>query len=471
MAILKDDFLWGGAVAANQCEGAYCTDGKGISAADCITAGSVDKPRVYTDGIVEGEYYPSHQAIDFYHRYKEDIAMFAEMGFKCFRTSINWSRIFPQGDEDEPNEKGLKFYDDLFDECLKYGIQPVVTISHYETPYGLVSKYGSWRSRKMIDFYLKFCETIFNRYKSKVKYWMTFNEINVIILNPIMSAGIRVNDDENYNQVVYQAAHHMLVASAKAVKMGHLINPDFKIGMMMLYPTFYGETCHPLDQLKSMEAIDCHYLFSDVQVRGAYSRKALKFFSRNGISLHMDDEDSIVLKEGTVDYIGFSYYNSNVVSHKMNKNMTGGNMLNAIRNPYLSESEWGWTIDPVGLRIALNNLYDRYQIPLFIVENGLGAVDRIEKDGSIQDNYRIDYLREHIKQMKLAVAEDGIELMGYTAWGCIDLVSAGTGQMSKRYGFIYVDRDDEGNGSLNRRKKASFDWYKKVIASNGEDLE
>jgi 6-phospho-beta-glucosidase len=471
MSTLQNNFLWGGAVAANQCEGAYCADGKGISSADCITAGTVDKARVYTDGIVAGENYPSHEAIDFYHRYKEDIAMFAEMGFKCFRTSISWSRIFPLGDEAEPNEKGLQFYDDLFDECLKYGIQPVVTISHYETPYGLVQKYGSWRSRKMIDCYLKFCETIFKRYQSKVKYWMTFNEINVIILHPVMAAGIRIGKDENYNQVVYQTAHNMLVASAKAVSLGHSINPDFKIGMMMLYPTFYGETCHPLDQLKCMEAIDCHYLFSDVQVRGEYSRKALSFFRRNGIHLEMATEDALALKDGTVDYIGFSYYNSNVASHQMEKDMTGGNMLNAIKNPYLKASDWGWTVDPVGLRIALNNLYDRYQLPLFIVENGLGAVDKIEADGTIQDDYRIAYLREHIKQMKLSVGEDGVELIGYTPWGCIDLVSAGTGEMKKRYGFIYVDKDNEGKGSLNRKKKASFDWYKKVIASNGEDLE
>jgi len=300
---------------------------------------------------------------------------------------------------------------------------------------------------------------------------MTFNEINVIILKPEMAAGLHVEEGEDFNQIVYGAAHHMLVASARAVKLGHEINPDFQIGMMMLYPTFYGETCHPLDQLKCMEAIDCHYLFSDVQVRGAYSRKARRFFEKNNISLPERPEDAKILREGTVDYIGFSYYNSNVASHEMGKEMTGGNMLNAIINPYLKASDWGWTVDPVGLRLALNYLYDRYQIPLFIVENGLGAVDEIGPDGKIHDDYRIAYLREHIEQMKLAVDEDGVELMGYTPWGCIDLVSAGTGEMKKRYGFVYVDRDNEGNGSLNRMKKDSFDWYKKVIASNGEDLD
>lgn len=471
MGAFQKNFLWGGAVAANQCEGAWDEDGKGISTADCITAGAVDKEREYTRGIVEGRYYPSHDAIDFYHRYKEDIALFAEMGFKCFRTSINWTRIYPHGDETEPNEKGLQFYDDLFDECLRYGIEPVVTISHYETPYYLVEKIGSWRSREMIEHYLDFCRTIFERYRDKVKYWMTFNEINVIMLKPEIVAGLRLEEGENWDQMVYQSAHHMLVASAKAVKLGHEINPEFQIGMMMLYPTFYGETCHPLDQLKCMQAVDMHYLFSDVQVRGAYSRKAERFFEQKGIHLQTEKGDWNALKEGTVDYIGFSYYNSNVASREMKKDMTAGNMLHTVKNPYLKTSDWGWTVDAVGLRLALNYLYDRYQIPLFVVENGLGAVDTVEKDGSIHDPYRISYLREHIEQMELAVEEDGVDLMGYTPWGCIDLVSAGTGEMKKRYGFVYVDRDNEGNGTLQRSKKDSFEWYKKVIASNGACLD
>ncbi|MFZ7132569.1 MAG: 6-phospho-beta-glucosidase [Eubacteriales bacterium] len=471
MGKLKNNFLWGGAVAANQCEGAWNLDGKGISTADCMTTGSVNIKREYTDGIIEGKNYPSHEAIDFYHRYRDDIRLFAEMGFKCFRTSINWTRIFPQGDENIPNEKGLAFYDAVFDECLKYGIQPVVTISHYETPYALVKKYGGWKNRKLIDFYIHYCEAIFNRYKDKVKYWMTFNEINVITLHPAMAAGIRVEGDENFDQVVFQAAHHMLVASAKAVILGHRIRPQFEIGMMMLYPTIYGETCHPKDQLKAMEAMDLHYIFSDVQVRGAYSNKANKYFDNKDIVIRKKFEDDEMLKNGIVDYIGFSYYNSNVVSHSMDKEITGGNMLNAIKNPHLTASDWGWSIDPIGLRLALNHLYDRYQMPMFVVENGLGAVDEIAVDGTIHDDYRIAYLREHIKQMKLAVNIDGVDLMGYTPWGCIDLISAGTGEMKKRYGFIYVDKDNEGKGTLARSRKASFEWYKKVIASKGEDLD
>lgn len=470
MKRLKDDFLWGGAVAANQCEGAYDLDGKGLSTADVITAGGLGKSREFTDGVIQGKNYPSHQAIDFYHRYHEDIALFAEMGFKCFRTSINWARIFPQGDETEPNEAGLRFYDRLFDECLKYGIEPVVTISHYETPFALVKKYGSWRSRKLVDFFLRYCETIFSRYKDKVKYWLTFNEINVITLHPAMAAGIVVQAGEDFDSVVYQAAHHQLVASAKAVKLGHEINPDFKIGMMMLYPTFYAETCKPEDQLMAMQSIDSHYYFSDVQVRGFYSNKALKYLAGRGVSLQIEPGDEAALKEGTVDFIGLSYYNSNIATTRPDAAFTGGNMLNAVKNPYLIESAWGWSIDPLGLRLALNNLYDRYQIPLFVVENGLGAVDEVEADGSIHDDYRVDYLRQHIQAVKAAVLEDGVECMGYTAWGCIDLVSAGTGEMKKRYGLIYVDKDNDGNGTLARSCKDSFYWYKKCIETNGEEI-
>ena len=464
------EFLWGGAVAANQCEGAWDIDGKGISTADCMTAGSHTVGREYTDGIVAGKYYPSHDAIDLYHHYKEDIALFAEMGFKCFRTSINWTRIFPNGDEDQPNEKGLQFYEDLFKECLKYGIQPVVTISHYETPYGLVKNYGSWRNRKMIDFFLNYCQAIFTRYKDLVKYWMTFNEINTIMFLPAIPTGIRYEEGENPMQVIYQAAHHMLVASAKAVKMGHSINPDFKIGLMTLYPTFYGETCNPEDQLESMRRIDQSYYFSDVQVRGRYSAKAKKFLERHNVNLQVQPEDDQCLKEGVVDYIGFSYYNSNVASASQGKELTGGNMMHSVKNPYLETSDWGWQVDPIGLRIALNNLYDRYGIPLFVVENGLGAYDTLEADGSINDDYRIDYLRQHIAAIGKAIHEDGVDCMGYTAWGCIDLVSCGSGEMDKRYGFIYVDRDNQGNGTLKRSRKKSFFWYKDVIASNGADL-
>ncbi|MGL4570446.1 MAG: 6-phospho-beta-glucosidase [Clostridium sp.] len=468
----SENFLWGGAVAANQCEGAYDVDGKGLSTADVMTAGSKTVRREITDGIVDNKNYPSHEAIDFYHRYKDDIKMLAEMGFKCFRLSINWTRIFPNGDDEIANEAGLKFYDDVFDECIKYSIEPVVTISHYETPYNLTKKYGAWRSRKCIDFYVNYCKTIFKRYKDKVKYWMTFNEINCIALMPFIPAGIILEKGENQAQVSYQAAHHQFIASAKAVKIGHEINPNFKIGMMMLYPLTYAETCNPLDNLAQMKMMDIHYLFSDVQAKGYYTNKAKKFLASKNVILKMEDGDEEILKEGKVDYVGFSYYMSMIASsNQLGKEVSLGNMLAGVKNPYLKASDWGWQIDPVGLRLSLNDLYDRYQLPVFLVENGLGAHDKVEADGSIHDSYRIEYLREHIKQMKLAVNEDGVDLMGYTPWGCIDLVSASTGEMEKRYGFIYVDKDNEGKGTLNRSRKDSFYWYKKVIETNGEDLK
>jgi len=467
---LPDGFLWGGALAANQCEGAFDADGKGLSTADVMTIGSKAEPRRFTAGVIPGEHYPSHAAIDFYHRFEADLDLLAEMGFTCLRTSINWTRIFPQGDETTPNERGLQFYDSLFDACLARDIEPIVTLSHYETPLGLVERYGSWRNRAMIEFFTRYCETVFTRYAGKVKYWLTFNEINAMLLNPLMPAGIVLRPDESRDQVLFQAAHHQFVASAQAVALGRRLMPEARFGMMMLYPTFYAETCNPPDQLAAMQAIDAHYYFSDVQVRGAYSRKAKKMLQREGVHLHVQPEDDSILAAGTVDFIGFSYYNSNVATARPEAEFTGGNMLNAVKNPYLAESDWGWSIDPTGLRLAMNNLYDRYRVPVFVVENGLGAVDVVELDGAIHDPYRIDYLRSHIQALKDAVTIDGVECLGYTPWGCIDLVSASTGQMSKRYGFIHVDQDDDGNGTLRRTRKDSSFWYAKVIASNGDDL-
>lgn len=465
---LSETFLWGGATAANQCEGAYREGGKGLSTADVVLAGQRGVPRKRTDGVVEGYYYPSHTAIDFYHHYKEDIALFAEMGFRCYRMSIAWSRIFPNGDEEQPNEEGLQFYDRVFDELLKYHITPVVTISHYEIPYHLVKEYRSWSSRRMVDFYCRYCEVLFKRYKGKVKYWMTFNEINVNMLHPEHALGIEIRPDENPYQVIYQASHHEFVASAKAVQIGHSIDPDNKIGMMMLYPTFYAETCNPEDQLVRMEEMNKHYAFSDVMVRGEYSSNMKLYLKRHDVSIKMEPGDEGVLKAGTVDYIGFSYYNSNVATSRKDIQLIDGNMINSVKNKYLTESRWGWSIDPMGLRIALNELYGRYHIPLFVAENGFGAIDVPEE--TIQDDYRIAYLKEHVQALKDAILIDGVDCFGYTVWGCIDLVSVGTGEMSKRYGMIYVDRDDKGNGSLVRSRKKSFYWYQNLIKTNGKIL-
>lgn len=468
---LSIDFLWGGAMAANQCEGAYNEDGKGLSVADVLTAGDVNTKRRITDGVVEGEYYPNHIGIDFYHRYKEDIKLLANMGFKCFRTSIAWSRIFPEGDEKEPNKKGIEFYHNLFDECLKYGIEPVVTISHYEMPYGLVKKYGAWRNRQLVDCFENYCRVVFTEYRDKVKYWMTFNEINAIEFGPWNPAGLDIQPNENRMQVIYQAAHHQFVASAKAVLLGHEINPENKIGCMTLFGAVYPDTCNPLDVKAADDMTNTMLAFADVQSRGKYPQGLLNKLTANGITLQMEDGDLELLEKGCVDYIGFSYYSSLVQTGSKSKSQARGNVVAGITNPYLEENDWGWAIDPLGLRLTMRILYQRYQKPLFIVENGLGANDVVEEDGSINDDYRIHYMREHIKALKDGVEIDGIPLMGYTAWGCIDCVSAGTGEMNKRYGMIYVDRDNKGNGTLQRSPKKSFYWYKKVIESNGEDLD
>ena len=486
---LPKNFLWGGATAANQYEGGYLSGGKGLAVSDVITNGDINTSRKIIIELQDGTrkeisrwddvpkgakaivaddiYYPSHVATDFYHHYKEDIALMGEMGFKLFRMSINWSRIFPNGYDEDPNEEGLIFYDQVFDECLKYGIEPLVTINHFDIPLELATKYDGWANRKTIDYFMNYCKTIFERYKDKVKYWLTFNEINFLF--DYTTLGICEASDPTKLQ---QAIYHVLLASAKTVILGHQINSNFKIGLMIANSMFYPETCNPDDAIAEMELnrefLDFYY---DVQCRGYYPSYKIKEFERKQIELQREKEDEDILKAGVVDFISFSYYNSSVVSTREDSEESGGNQISGVKNPYLEESEWGWPIDAQGLRIVLNRLYYKYQLPLMIVENGLGAIDVVEVDGSINDDYRIDYLRKHIIQIKKAVEYDGVEVWGYTPWGCIDLVSAGTGEMKKRYGFVYVDMDDLGNGTLQRRKKKSFDWYKKVIQSNGEDLD
>lgn len=476
---LRKDFLWGGATAANQYEGGWNEDGRGPSGADMMTNGTASTPRTITKTWEEGLYYPNHIASDFYHRHAEDIALMGEMGYKVFRMSISWSRIFPTGIEEEPNEAGLAFYDQVFDELKEQGIEPLVTISHYELPFYLTEHYNGWASRDLVDLYVKYCRTIFTRYKDKVKYWLTFNEINcgTMPLGNFMSLGI-LNEGTKYltEQVDdpalrFQALHHQFVASAKAVKLGHEINPDFEIGCMIAFMPVYPLTCHPKDMLKMQQHWqNLDYYCGDVQVRGEYPYYAKQLWNQAHAEIQMEPGDLETLKQGTVDFYSFSYYMSNCVSHEDNDSKIGGNLIAGLKNPYLEASDWGWQIDPDGLRYVLNELYARYQIPLMVVENGLGAFDKKEEDGSIHDNYRIDYLRKHIAAMKEAV-EDGVDLIGYTPWGCIDLTSASTGEMKKRYGFVYVDSDDYGNGTFDRFKKDSFYWYKKVIATNGEDLD
>lgn len=473
----KKDFLWGGACAANQFEGAWNLDGKGLSVSDMCTNGTKLNPKRITTKIEDHTLYPSHEAIDFYHHYKEDIALFAEMGFKVFRTSINWTRIYPTGMEEEPNEKGLEFYENVFKECKKYGIEPLVTLSHYEMPYALVEKYNGWASVEVISFFEKYCHTVFDRYKDLVKYWLTFNEINggVTKLGTVLSLGCvkdycgPVVEADCSPQTRFEALHHQLVASAKAVAYAHKNYPQFKMGDMNAFLTSYPRTCDPLDVLENQKHNRVlNWFCSDVQVRGEYPSYMNHYFKEHHIDLQISDEDNKVLKEGTVDFYTCSYYMSSCITTHDDVEIVEGNLAGGVKNPYLEVSAWGWQIDPDGLRYSLNEIYDRYQIPIMVVENGLGAYDKRSDDGKIHDTYRIDYLRSHIEAMENAV-EDGVDLIGYTPWGCIDLVSASTGEMAKRYGFIYVNKFDDGTGDYSRERKDSFNWYKKVIASNGKE--
>ena len=461
------EFLWGGATAANQCEGAWNEDGKGASIQDYMPHGILQGPSEVID-----KHNLKLEGIDLYHHYKEDIALFAEMGFKVYRMSIAWSRIFPNGDDEKPNEKGLEFYDNVFDECKKYGIEPLVTLSHYETPYHLAKKYDGWRSRDLIGFYEKYVRTVFTRYKGKVHYWITFNEINSIWHFPLMGAGILTQKNLLKAQDLYQAAHHELVASALATKIGHEIDSENKIGCMVLGLTSYPRTCNPDDVIATMEESKRGYFFTDIHMRGYYPSYALKMMEKEGVVLDATDEDLEMLKN-TCDFLSFSYYMSKCIASNPEQYEKGkGNLTTGVKNPYLQESQWGWQIDPKGLRYLLNTYYDRYQKPLFIVENGLGAKDTLlseEKDGYwVEDDYRIQYMNDHLAQVSKAIEDDGVEVMGYTSWGCIDLISASTEKIKKRYGFIYVDRNNDGTGTFKRYKKKSFYWYKNVIETNGK---
>ena len=471
-----EGFYWGGATAANQFEGAWNVDGRGPSVDDHFTGGTKDKPRTITVDIEPDVLYPNHDGIDFYHHYEEDIALFAEMGFNMFRMSISWSRIFPNGDDEQPNELGLAFYDRVFDCCRAHGIEPLVTLSHYEMPYHLVEKYNGWASRELIGFFEKYCQTVFDRYHDKVRYWLTFNEINCGTMdmgNLFETSMIRgfagpASEAHTTPQERYQALHHQFVASARVVKYAHEHYPQFRMGNMDCFILSYAATCDPKDVLANeSEMRRMNWYCSDVQVRGCYPSYAKRYWRENDISLEIEDGDLEDLKEGTIDFYTFSYYMSSVVgTHDVKQ--AAGNMTFGGVNPYLKSTDWGWQIDPDGLRFALNEIYDRYQIPLMVVENGMGALDKVEEDGSIHDTYRIDYLKSHVRAMREAV-DDGVDLKGYTWWGPIDLVSAGTGEMRKRYGFIYVDKHDDGSGTYQRSRKDSFYAYQKIIKSNGTE--
>ena len=482
-----DGFLWGGATAANQVEGGWKEGGKGISVSDCarshldidvqdyakqneITSKDIEEALATDDESL----YPKRHGSDFYHHYKEDIAMFAKMGFKVFRLSIAWSRIFPNGDDETPNEEGLKFYDNVFDECLKYGIEPLVTMSHYEPPLNLVLKYNGWYNRKLVGFFEKFVKTICTRYKDKVKYWLTFNEVDSMIRHPYTTGGLvrdRFPEDVNWNQIIFQSMHHQFVASALATKICHEIIPGSMVGCMLTKLTYYPYSCKPEDVLQAQQDMRSTYCYSDTQVFGEYPAYLLAKFKNEGVKIVKEPGDDEIMKKYPVDFVSFSYYSSSCVAKDdQGLKKTAANTMTAIKNPYIPTSDWGWQIDPIGLRISMVDLYDRYRKPLFIVENGLGAKDEVLPDGTIDDQYRINYFDAHFREMLNAIEIDGVECLGYTSWGCIDLVSESTKQMSKRYGFIYVDVDDYGNGTYKRIPKKSFYWYKKVIETNGACL-
>lgn len=491
MSKFPKEFLWGGATAANQYEGGAFEGGKGPNTSDVMTSGSHETGRRITwknpttgesgsipnwgrdfpegsqPAILEGEYYPSHIATDFYHHYKEDIDLMGEMGFKCFRLSMNWARIFPNGDDAQPNEEGLAFYDAVFDECHKYGIEPLVTLSHYETPLNLSIKYGGWKDRKCIRFFENYAKTVMTRYKGKVKYYLTFNEINAMGMAGFMAGGLT----DNSPVALAQGAHNQFVASYLAVKAGHEISEDIQVGMMLAYQPMYSYTCDPADQIKVLETSRSSLFFSDVQMLGVYPEYKLIEYREKGIVLEDEALDYDLLKKYPCDFLSFSCYGSSTITTHEVEGGEGNMFFGAVKNPYVQTNDWGWATDPACLRLACNTLYERYRKPVWVVENGIGWSDVKEADGSVHDTYRIDYLRQNLASLKDAIVKDGIPVMGYTMWGCIDLVSAGTGEMKKRYGFVYVDRDDQGNGTLARSKKDSFYYYQKVIASDGEDLD
>ena len=479
------DFMWGGATAANQIEGAWNIGGKGMTIEDCLPyreVGVADFTKQFAFSSKDLETalnaspednYPKRRGIDFYNHYKEDIRMFAEMGFKVYRMSICWSRIFTNPEDLNPNEEGITFYEDVFKELKKYNIEPLVTLSHYDPPLDLVLKYRGWYSREAIDLFMKYSKVCFERFGKYVKYWLTFNEVDAMLRHPVTSGGLIEDQftDVPFEEAIYQAMHHQMIASALAVKLCKEMIPGAQVGCMMTKLCFYPFTCKPEDNLATQQRMRSIYRYVDIQVFGEYPRYLSMEIDKKGYTIKKDAEDDKILKEGTVDFVSFSYYmTSCMAGNTEGLDMAPGNTVNGVKNPYLPSSEWGWQTDPTGLRISLVELYDRYRKPLFIVENGLGARDIVSEDGKVHDPYRIEYLREHVKAMSDDINKDGVDLWGYTWWGCIDLVSESTRQMSKRYGFIYVDMDDYGNGTFNRIKKDSFDYYKQIIESNGEKL-
>ena len=470
-------FLWGGAVAACQIEGAYDVDGRGLSTSDLRAYDkNLDRTNIAQEGgdTLAGikaalkdttSYFPKRHGIDFYHTYKEDLDLMKELGLKAFRTSISWSRIFPNGDELEPNEKGLQFYDRLIDEIIKNGMEPIITMSHYDIPIHLVIEYGGFANRKMIEFFVRYAKVLLERFKGKVKYWIVCNQINLVPTVNFGSLGLYDDQAENMEELMYQAVHNQFVAGAKVVELARKIDPEAIMGTMVADGTMYPATCKPEDVVLAMRKNRMQYYFTDVQFRGEYPIYALRYFEENDIHICMEPDDEALLKSNTFDYLAISYYYSKIVDSTKNTIKP----FDAEQNSYLKPTPWEWRADPLGFYNSLSQYWDRYQKPLIIAENGLGALDKVEEDGSIHDQYRTEYLKLHIEQLKECI-KDGVDIFGYLSWGPIDIVSSSSAEMSKRYGYIYVDLDDFGQGTGKRSKKDSFYWYQNVINSNGEEL-
>lgn len=473
---LKENFMWGGSIAAHQCEGAWNEDGKGIGIMDLVTTGSYDVPREICKNIEEGKRYPSHEGIDFYNRYREDIALFKEMGFKALRISIDWSRIYPNGDDKEPNQKGIEYYSNVVDELIKNGIEPIITLYHFEMPVNLVRKYGSWTNKKVVELYLKYCKTMFEALKGRVKYWVTFNEMNHIdpqteasdIFTYII-AGLKFSEMKEKKKTLAIIGYNMTLAGVKAVELAHEIDADNKVGCVFGLTPVYPVNCNPINVLNAFKDMDRDFYQIDAMCNGSFPKYKLNEYKDLNIDLEISKEDEEAFLNGKLDFIGVNYYSTSVAHHDGDEDGEE-TLFGGVQNPYLEKSKWGWAIDPIGLRYLLNYVYRKYGLPIIVTENGLGAIDKLENDGSIQDDYRIDYLSKHLYQLKKAVEEDKVDCFGYLMWGPIDLVSATTGEMKKRYGFIYVNKQDDGTGDYSRKRKKSFEWYKKVISSNGDIL-
>lgn len=475
---MNNNFLWGGASAACQMEGAYLTDNKALTVADIITVGGKNVARRIEKNLSSNEFYPSHNAIDFYHNYKEDILLLAKLGLKSYRFSISWSRVYPNPEDDKPNEVGLTFYDNIIDLCIQYGIEPVVTLLHLDMPLVIIEKYNSWENRISVDFFLKYCETVMRRYKGKVKYWMTFNEVNHSVPKSdsdsaiaFMVSGINFKNTVDNEKIVADSVYHMILATSKVVNLAHDIDCNMKVSIMNALIPIYPETCHPEDNLQTILAAHNDFFILDTLCRGRYPKYKLNEYKSKQIDLPIIGDDLECIRRGTIDYIAYSYYMSNVVSkYKDRMNIVNAGFSYGIENKFLEKTAWGMSIDPVGLRYSLNLLYDRYQLPIMVVENGVGVDEKVS-DGKINDNYRIDFLKKHIEQVMISINEDGVDCIGYFVWTPIDLVSGSSGEMEKRYGLVYVDLNNRLIGTGERIPKKSFYWYKRVIESNGSNLE